>query len=320
MTLSYPLRLICLSLACLFAVNLAAALVIRLFAARAIRRAERMEARAASRFLLALRLLPAALAIFCVAGLCVPSYLWLEPATGFEQASALCVIAAALGAAMWTASMVRGAGAAIRSFRFVRRCRRLGENRGVVGTTVPMFEIPSAGRVVALAGVFRSQLVISSEVATALDPGQLDAVLRHELAHHASRDNLKRLLIALAPRWFLIEYERAWKRFSEWAADDRAAAGDPRRAADLASALVHVARFKPGGGTPALATLLLTDDDVVLAARVDRLLRDQTAEPRATHRSSRWAIAGYAAALIGIAALSPFALAWVHGLLERLMD
>jgi hypothetical protein len=320
MTLSYPLRLICLSLACLFAINFAAAIAVRFFARRAIRRAERMEARAAARFLLALRLLPAALAIFCVAGLCVPSYLWLEPAARSEQASALCVIAAALGAAMWIASIVRGAGAAIRSLVYIRRCRRIGENRGVVGTTVPMFEIPSAGRIVALAGVFRSQLVISSEVAAALDPAQLDAVLRHELAHHVSRDNFRRLLIALAPRWFLIEHERAWKRFSEWAADDRAAAGDPRRATDLALALVHVARFKAGGGTPALATLLLTDDDAELAARVDRLLQEGAAAPRATHRTSRWAIAGYAAVAIGIAVLSPFALAWVHGLLERLMD
>jgi len=221
---------------------------------------------------------------------------------------------------MWIGSIVRGAGAGIRSLVYVRRCRRLGENRDVAGSTVPMFEIPSAGRVVALAGVFRSQLVISSEVAAALDPAQLDAVLRHELAHHVSRDNLKRLLIALAPRWFLVEHERAWKRFSEWAADDRAAAGDSRRAADLASALVHVARVKAGSGTPALATLLLTDDNAELATRVDRLLQEGAAEPRATHRSSKWAIAGYAAALIGVAVLSPFALAWVHGLLERLMD
>src|SRR5271154_1156465 len=98
MTLSYPLRLMCLSLACLFAINVAAALAVRCFAAPAIRRAERMTAQAGARFLLALRLLPAALAILCVAGLCVPSYLWLEPASADEQAGALCLIAAALGA------------------------------------------------------------------------------------------------------------------------------------------------------------------------------------------------------------------------------
>ncbi len=318
MTLSYPLRLICLSLACLFAINFAAAIAMRFFAGRAIRRAERMDARSAARFLLALRLLPAALAIFCVAGLCVPSYLWLEPSARTEQASALCVLAAALGAAMWTPSIARGARAAIRSFRYARHCRRIGVEQE--RNPLPIFEIPGAGRVVALAGIFRSQLIISSEVAATLDPAQLDAVVRHELAHYATHDNLKRLLIAVAPRWFLSEFERAWKRFSEWAADDHAAAGDPRRAADLASALVRVARWEVGAPPPALVTPLLTEDDAELAARVDRLLEDRTGQQRATRAISTRSIFAYSAALIAIAILTPSALAWVHLALERLMD
>jgi len=318
MTLSYPLRLMCLSLACLFAVNLASSILLRCLATRAIRRAERMEARQAARFLLALRLLPAVFALFCVAGLCVPSYLWLEPVSATEQAGAACLIAAVLGAALWMASIVRASLAALRSFHFGRRCRRIGLKQGL--TPLPIIEIAGGGRVVALAGIFRSQLVMSSEVAAALDPAQFDAVVWHELAHHRSRDNFKRLLIALAPGWFLGLHERAWKRFSEWAADDRAAAGDSRRAADLAMALVRVARLEAGALPPSLATPLVTNNDAELAARVDRLLENRTAGAAASHRRSPWSIAAFAAGLVGIAMLSPAALAWVHRILERLMD
>jgi Zn-dependent protease with chaperone function len=317
MTLSYPLRLMCLSLACLFALNFASSIILRCFAARAIRRAEHMEAHRAARFLLALRLVPAAFALFCTAALCVPSYLWLEPASATEQAGAACLIAAALGAALWTVSIARGARAAMRSFRYVRRCRRIGSESGP--TPLPILSIPGGGRVVALAGVFRSQLVMSSQVAAALDPAQLDAVVRHELAHHVSRDNLKRLVIALAPGCFLGAYERAWKRFSEWAADDRAAAGDPRRATDLAMALVRVARFEAGALPPALATPLIANNDAELAARVDRLLQDRDAPPSSS-ATSTWSIVGCAAAFVGIVLLAPAALAWVHGVLERLMN
>jgi Peptidase family M48 len=295
-TLPYLLRLLCLSLACFLAVNLAADLAVRWFSARAIRRAERLPAHLAARMLFALRLFPAGFALFCVIGFCVPSYLWLEPDSAQEAAGFVCLTAAALSAAMWMTSFARAALAARRSSRYVRD---YADTRGTV----------------ALLGILRPRVIVSSEAASQLTAAQLDVVVSHEIAHQASRDNLKRLLILLAPGFSFGNIERAWKRFSEWAADDVAVGGDPQRAIELASALVSVARLSAGGAIPELASALVADG-AGLAERVDRLLQDRATEPNKS--SKLLAIAFAIAAGIGLA--SPLALPWVHRVLEHLMD
>ena len=122
------------------------------------------------------------------------------------------------------------------------------------GTRLPVWTLNSPAPFLALVGVFPSRVVISSPVMTALSPSeQLAAALRHEAAHQVSRDNLKRLLLLLAPgllpglRGF-DAIERGWARFTEWAADDEAVAGDARLSLSLAAALVRIARM--GGTSP----------------------------------------------------------------------
>jgi len=317
MTLSYSLRLMCLSLACFFAVLAMTTLAVRGFAAGAILRAERMQPRIAARFVFALRMLPAAFALFCIAALCVPSYLWLEPEAAGEEAGMVCLIAAGLGAALWMISIARAARAAMQLVRSVRGWEAAGETANIPGSGIPVVTIPHSGRLVALAGIFRPRLILSSEVAGVLNREQLEAAMRHELAHGASRDNLKRLLLLLTPGLFLSDLDRAWKRFAEWAADDRAVEGKSTRSLELAEALVRVARLDPGAAPPALSTSLMRESED-LSARVDRLLMDRT--PAEAYSISRWRIAGFAMVALGLVILAPSTLAWVHRVLERFMD
>ena len=119
-------------------------------------------------------------------------------------------------------------------------------------------------------------MVVSDGLLHALSPDQLEAALRHEQAHRAAGDNWKRLLFLLAPDPFaplgrLAALEREWRRVAEWAADDRAAAGDPRRALTLAETLVRVARMGRPQVDCALASQLISDGDG-LRERVTRLV------------------------------------------------
>jgi Zn-dependent protease with chaperone function len=309
MILAYLPRLLCVSLATLFLVHLTLGIAVSLIARPVLRLAESMRPRIAARCLLILRLLPAVGAVLIVAAFCLPSYLWLEPEAPTERVGFSCLAAALLGAAMWGVSLARGLRAAAASRRFMRNCRRLG--------------IPAP--LLALGGILRPRLLISRAVLRVLTAEQLAAALRHERAHWTSRDNLKRLCMLLTPGVFPFTgvgktLERGWRKFAEWAADDRAAAGSARRSLALAAALVQVARLTADSPLTPLV-LALSDDADQLAARVARLLR---ATPAGTIREERPILATSAILLIAVslavALLQPAALYSVHLALERLME
>ena len=94
MILLYLPRLACLCLATFFLVHLALGVAAWFLAPAAMRMARRLGAGAAARLLLTLRLFPATASGLVVAGVCVPSYLWLEPRAAAEEVS-LAAIAAA---------------------------------------------------------------------------------------------------------------------------------------------------------------------------------------------------------------------------------
>ena len=323
MMLPYLLRLLCLCLAAFFVIHSVAGLVVAAAGPAAVRAARRMRPRLAGRFLLALRLLPAALALFVVAGLCVPSYLWLEPETNTEELGAGCLAAAVLAAALWTISTARGVHAAIHSARRVRGCQRLSRLSTPPGSRLPVWVLDAPDPLLALVGLLRSRVVMSRPVVNALSAGQLAAALRHEEAHRVSRDNLKRLLLLLAPG-LLPGYhgfgaiERGWARFTEWAADDDAVAGDAHLSLSLAAALVRLARM---GGIPSpspLSTPFLGDSREI-SARVDRLLSPVPAAPMRSLPSAAWA-GGLALAAAGAASmLQPATLQSAHRIIEQLI-
>ena len=320
MILPYYLRLLCLCLATFFVVHVMLWLGVRAVSGAVVRVAENMRPRSASRFLFALRLAPAVASLFVVVGFCVPSYVWLEPNLAVERVGWVCLLAAVLGAAGWTASLWRGLAALGRTRQFVRR----SETASAPASDLLVVESPTA--VMALAGVFRPRLVVSQRVLQALSSEQQEAAFRHEAAHRTSRDNLKKLAVLLTPDalpWLggLGRLERAWARFTEWAADDEAVDGDQQRALSLASALVLVAKL---GVSPVPAYLLVTllDDDSDLKLRVDRLLREPACAekplaPQVAIGRNLTVVAGSVAVTL---LLWPESLGGVHRLLERLVQ
>lgn len=312
MTGSYLVRLLLLSSAVFFALAVLLGSLVALLVPAALRRAEKMPPVRAARFVLALRFLPAAIAAVAVVAFCLPAYLLFEPPAGSEEIGFACLSAAILGAWLAGGALYQALHALASSFRFLRNCA--GREASIDCQTV--WILPGNG-VLALAGILRPRLLISSQALEQLSSGELAVVLRHENAHLRSRDNLKRLLIRLAPPVFsrLRELEKAWAKYAEWAADDRAVDGDAVQSATLAAALVRVARLQSNVTVPPLmASLVEANED--LSARVDRLL---CAAPVAEARfRSAWLVAAGAACCA--VAMNPASLREVHRLLERLLD
>jgi beta-lactamase regulating signal transducer with metallopeptidase domain len=325
MILPYLLRLLCLCFASFFVLNFAACLLIHSASKSALRFAESNVPSAAARFLLALRMLPLALATVFVLGLCVPSYLWLEPAGTSERVGIICVVLGLLGTGTWLISIARTAHSLFVSFRHNRLCRLAGQEARLSGESSPVLLVENEAPFLAMSGLFRPRLLISRGVLRALSFEELDAALRHEHAHRTSRDNAKRLLLLLAPDIFpfvrpLRTLECAWSKLAEWAADDQATSGDSSCAVSLAAALVHVARMGSAPRLPFLSiSLLACDRD--LSARVDRLLQPAPIIPTPAGKPQpRLHIAGFLfAACLAAILLTPATLSLVHELLEFLL-
>jgi hypothetical protein len=271
-------------------------------------------------------MLPAGLGALIVAGLCVPSYLWLEPRTATsEEIGAVCLILSIATVALWAISLTRGLRAINRSIWFLRECERTGQETGLPGEPLPLWIVEEPAALFAISGIFRPRLLISRRVMGELSAEQLAAGLRHERAHWTSRDNLKRLFLMLAPGVLPLvpgfrSLDRAWAKYTERAADDRAVAGDAGRSLALASALVQVSRLGIALAASPLAAPLLADDGD-LPVRVERLL---SGAPRPEARGG-WMgclVAGAALMLSGATVaigLQPALLYSVHRFLEHLI-
>src|SRR5437764_263150 len=117
MSISYFARFLCLSLAAFFLANLVLTAIVSGVAARVVDKAGRISARDGARLLFAMRLAPAVLAGALVAGVCAPSYFWLEPRSSTEEIGLTCLLAAMCGAVCWTRSVARALSALVRVAR-----------------------------------------------------------------------------------------------------------------------------------------------------------------------------------------------------------
>ncbi len=318
MTLPYSLRLLGLCFACFFVVNACAGIVVACFAGPLVSWSNRLRAKVAARLMFAALVLPAALAAGSVLFFCIPSYLWFEISRNDEKVGPVFLATAVLGLVCAGRGAVRALFAMRKTARWTRSC--VSDTLSVPESA---FVISDAEQpIVALVGLLRPRIVISKSVLNGLSPAEMQAVLRHEWAHHTARDNWKRLALLLRPNPLLFVSENSavkntFLRCSEWAADDEAAQSDPVRATDLASALVRVSRIKNLQSLAAASSLLQDGDD--LRMRVQRLLHpDAVVPPLEKHNSA--VIVLIPITFSALLYLAPQLLFAAHRLLEHLVN
>jgi hypothetical protein len=302
--MSYFIRLVDVCLASFFVINLVLELLVLCVSPYAVRLAERMRAATGARMLLALRLLPMVVTTVTVAAWCVPSYLRYED-DATESIALTCTALAICGLATLAASAARLIWGLSASARMLKRTDQHS-----------MF---------ALVGFLRPRVIVSSRIREALSSSQMEAALLHEAAHSSSLDNLKRLAMLTAPRPLglrrLRRLETEWSRLAEWAADDAAIAGEPRRAIALAEALVCVARLSgrlEGSGLSSLVISSLVARNDELGERVERLLGGRAISLPRSRALPAAAGAVFALTLVLLAMRQNELLLLVHSAMERL--
>ena len=322
-----------LSLAALLTLNalasLAAAALWRLLAERSLE----WRAQDRSRAIFALRVAPIAGATLFVALLLLPSYLTNEPYQTNESLSWLLMALALLSFIGLALAVWRGLAAWQATRRLVNVWLRQAAPVALAGIEIPAYRLRHPFPVVAVVGIFRPRLFVAEQLFTTLTPEELDAALRHELGHLATRDNLKRTLLRACSDVLTIvpcgrALDRAWAESAECAADEHAARRNALTSLNLASALVKIARLAPAGTNAALpigAYLLHAAEDAAsLAYRVRQLTRLATpdgvpAKPIFRFDLAVWTGLGGFLLLLIFAAWQTQVPATIHFLLERVV-
>jgi Zn-dependent protease with chaperone function len=312
-----------LGLAVLLAVHLVVAVVLSI-AVAAVTPAvgpwlARLEPSRRAGRLLFLALLPSAGGVAVALGVALPAWLVHEPRGAGESAGpvllALAVATSLLAGGRLLAAVLDG----WRTARLVRRWRAEGEE--LEGLPLRATRVPVAAPLAALAGILRPRLLLSSPLLEALAPGELEAVVEHERAHAAARENLKRLALRASPDPLALtaagaRLRAAFEDAAEEAADRAACARvSPLR---LAHALLKVAALHPPGHCiDAAVAALHRDGTIAERARALILAHDQRARPGAEPRRGPRSAAVLAA--LTVAAVTIPLLPRVHGLLEALV-
>src|SRR5262249_54724391 len=148
--------------------------------------------------LLQLRLTPAVLAAGATL-LALFAFFEYEPRDNGERTGVLLVLLSTGAASLLAVSVIRSIAGQVRTARLVRGWARTAERivlpdapaaTRIQGRDVPCFAIDSAFPIVAVAGLTHPRLFISRVVLNACPPEELGAILQHERAHIARRDNL----------------------------------------------------------------------------------------------------------------------------------
>ncbi len=274
--------------------------------------------------LLALRLLPTALALLVCVGVVLPAFLRHEPRATDERVGLGLLLAAAVSSALLVAGGVRAAGGILATRRLVLRWRRTGRPIRLQGVPHPTFAVDEDFPIVAVAGCVRPELFLSRHVLARCTSAELAAIVAHETGHLRRRDPWSRFLLRACPDLLACtplgrSLERSWEQAAEQAADDEAVAGGAN-ALDLASALLAVARIA-GERTSGPFPLPALYRGGGVAQRAARLLESRSlGTPRGRRGPGPVTTLALAASGVLLAvAVRPDILEPVHGLLEAVV-
>lgn len=265
------------------------------------------------------RVLPSIAALAITAFVLAPGYVRHEQRDELEAAGVALVACAAGGLLILLRSLARVVRALLATSALRRQWLRAGVPLRIDGVGMPAFAIDLPFPLVAVLGVVRPRLFISSSVLKACSPDELRAIVDHERRHVSAFDNATRLLMDAAPdalggTAMAGALGSMWHQAVEYRADD--AAG---RRLDLASALVRVARLA-GNAPPVVlpASALYRGDGI--DDRVRRLVREA---PDASDGSTLRCLALAASVLavaIAAAASNARASEFAHALLEAVVS
>ena len=181
-------------------------------------------------------------------------------------------------------------------------------------------------------GFRHSKLILSSGLLRTLSPAELTGVLEHEVAHHARRDNLIKLLLSFCSysslAFPLTRSIVGWRAMEVEMICDEVAANRTSAPLDIAEALVKLRRQTIAGdiapepvATPAIASSFVSDNALCFQRRVDGLLA--LVDTPLTGPTRKWGSAGamfVAASLVALAGVLLFAPLSVHHVTETLIE
>lgn len=216
------------------------------------------------------RVLPLIGGFVVVALLTLPSFAYLEPRLVQERIGIAAFGIAASGAAVLVVGFLDSVSAWMNTSRLIASCLKCSRQLGTA-TRVPVYEVPSDAPLIFVAGLWRPKVLVSKSVLALLEPDEIDAAIRHEIAHVNRWDNIKKIVLRFCPFPLLRPLECEWLRAAEIAADDVAARNE-ESAISLASALIKMGRVSAQIKTPELGMTLLPENGALLLVRVDRLL------------------------------------------------
>lgn len=256
---------------------------------------QRFSAGRAADVLFGLRMLPVTAAMLLIAAYAVPSFVVLEPRSLPERISGISIGLSSVGLVFALLALGRSIAALRRAARIITAWTR-GAQRLELDHPFSVFEVPGCAPVMTAAGIARPKVLLSQTARSLLSPNELHAALNHELVHLRRWDNLKKLLLHLAPFPGMSDLEAMWLEATELAADERAVSNSGE-ALELASALVKLSRLATSAAPAELTAALVHSPASLVHARVKRLIAWQEQSARRRQYPVWWGICAGAISL-----------------------